>query len=374
MSIGARRLSRSKHGSSAPPSTLKASGVLAWFNPFSGPASTRIGEILAQDYVGGISAFCRWDSLSDNGTSWRYTGFDAVSTACASARKPWIGMIIIGGKGAGIPAYVESQIPANNWIDTDGATFPVFWSSIAINLHKEMMDRLVARYKDDPWCVGWRVTTFWSTHGEPWFAGGASGKPKWVSAWNATGHTGDLSAVQAAYQQHEKDTWAWHANAWPARFMHAQAGGDALYDVDSSVTDDTLPARHPDRLATWTDIRASLGSRVTYQFNGVAGGNGAEGYGKWLPNSFGPLGTVPASRKGRIGSQPVAEVDKVNAATGNIPLPADSFVTMIRNLTSWGYSYCEVYGVDVLKAIDANTASGIKIKNVLVEQKNNWQP
>lgn len=375
MSISARRLSRVESFSVPPPTALKARGTLPWFNPFGGGAVlSRVDEMLTQSYVGGVSAFCRWDHLTDDGMTWRFGGFDTISGACAAAGKPWIGMVIIGSQGDGLPNYVIDAIPTNEWINTDGAVFPVFWSTTASNLHKAMMDKLIARYKDDPWLVGWRVTTFWSTHGEPWFAGGAPGKAKWANAWNATGHAGDLTDVQAAYQQHEIAVWNWHAAKWPSRIMLAQAGGDALYDVDNSVTDVTAPLRHPDRLGTWTTIRGNQGARVTFQFNGVSGGNGAEGYGKWLPNSFGPLGAVPTARKGRIGSQPVAEVDKVNPFTGNIPLPVDSFVSMIRNLTAWGYSYCEVYGVDVLKAVDATTASGIKIKNVLIEQKSNWQP
>ena len=81
----------------------------------------------------------------------------------------------------------------------------------------------------------------------------------------------------------------------------------------------------------------------------------------------GPGGiAIPVARRGRIGSQPVAEA-------GTERLSYDGMVTMIRNLTDRGYSYCEVYGVDVAKAI-GTTAEGAKMRAVFNERKDAWAP
>ncbi len=364
MSIAARRMTR--RSSVFPPDavTRTSYGVMPWGNPYSGTMTTNAAALLGEDWVGGLSAFCRWQHVTNNGTSWNFAPFDRISEAANVAKKPWMLMVILGSKDNGIPDYVINQVPSSDWIFTDGYEFPVFWSTKANQLRRELFQRIADRYNNDPWLVSVRMTSFWSTHGEPWFAGGSTGKSKWVSAWNATGHSGDLSAVQAAYQQHEKDKWSEMMSMFKPNIAIAQAAGDALYDIDGSI-EQTLPARHPDRLSTWTWLREQYGSRTTLQFNGVNAGVGASGYGKWLPNSFGPYAPVPAQRQGRIGSQPVA-------GAGTTRLPYDNFVTMIRNLTAWQYSYCEVYYTDAWFARSGETTDARKICDVMIEQKDNW--
>lgn len=356
-------------------------GVTPWFNPFMGALVNRAATMLDQPWVGGISAFCRWEHLSTNGTTWNFAGFDKIAAAAALKRKPWALMVILGNEANGLPAYVQSAVPASQKITTDGGTFPVFWSPVANSLLDAMMDKLAARYASDPWLAQVRVTGFWSTHGEPWFAGGEAGKPKWAAAWRAT-HAADaglsdaaaLVKVQNAYDVQDRQWWADAAARWPSRINLAAAAGDALYDNALSPGEWEKPARHPRRLANWTLIRAAHGSRVNYQFNGVGAGDGASGYGRWLPNSFGPHAVspadgiaVPPERRGRIGSQPVA-------GAGTDRLTYAGFSQMIRNLTDWGYSYCEVYASDVADAIDGANANHLGMRAVMIERKDDWAP
>lgn len=366
MSIAARRFQRRRVSTGGGGLTQKLPyGVMPWGNPYQGSMAANTPIILAQPWVGGVSAFCRWAHISNNGSTWNFAPFDAISAAANAAGKPWMLMVILGSIGTDIADYVVDAVPTNEWIFTDGYTFPVFWSPTANDLRTDLFTRLANRYNNDPWLAGVRMTTFWSKHGEPWFAGGEPGKAKWVNIWNSTGHSGDLSTVQAAYQQHEKDKWTEMMGLFSPHIAVSAAAGDALYDVNGSITDTTQPARHPDRLATWTWLRQQYGVRSTFQFNGVNAGNGASGYGKWLSNSFSTLGSVPSQRQGRIGAQPVA-----GAGTAN--LSYDGFVTMIRNLTSWKYSYCEVYFADAWAAYNGANADAIKIRNVMIEQKDNW--
>ena len=368
--------------STTPPAGVrKLKGVTPWFNPFKGALVNRADALLAPDWVGGMSAFARWDDITDDGVTFRYTGFDKVSAAAAKAHKPWALMVILGSQGNGLPGHVISGVPANEWIDVDGGKrFPVFWSPKANAFLQSTMAKLAARYSADPWLAQVRVTGFWSTHGEPWFAGGDAGKPKWCAAWRAT-HPADaglsdaatLVKVQDAYQAQELAWWAAAAALWPSHTALAQAAGDGLYDNALSPAEWEQPGRHPRRLATWTTLRGLYTTRANFQFNGVNAGDGASGYGRWLPNSLGPVSpsttgdavTVPVERRGRIGSQPVA-------GAGTARLTYDGFVTMIRNLAAWKYAYCEVYGTDVAAAIDGTTADWIKVRNVMNEQKGNW--
>lgn len=356
----------------------KLRGIIPWSSP-SGPMGTRAAELLAQDWVGGLSVFQRWDQLTADGSTYTWGPFDNIAAKCKTARKGWAMMIILGNKDNGLPSNVVSGVPANQWITIDGQTFPVFWSVKANEYLDQLMDKIAARYGSDPWLYQIRVTGFWRNHGEPWFAGGVSSKTKWAAAWRAT-HPADaglsdaaaLVKVQAAYQEQEKQWWADQAARFPAAVSLAQAAGDALYDVAGSVTWEK-PGRHPDRLATWTAIRGAHGARSVFQFNGVGGGDGASGYGRWLPNSFGPNAVspadsiaVPVERRGRIGGQPVAYVghpDRLTYAQAS---------QMLRNLTAWGYSYLELYGTDALKALDAATTDDANLLAVIKEVKNDW--
>ena len=364
-----------------PPPGLVLRKVSPWFNPMKGALVDRADELLAPAWVGGISAFVRWWDLTDDGVAWKFTGIDKIAAAAKKAGKPWALMVILGGVDNGIPTYVKTGVPAGDWIETDAAKFPVFWSVKANAYLDALQDKLAARYAADPWLAQVRVVGFWSTHGEPWFAGGEAGKPKWRSLWRAS-HPADaglsdaavLTKVQDAYDVQDRAWWADQAARWPARISLGAAAGDALYDNALSPAEWDEPGRHPRRLANWTLIRAAHGGRSVFQFNGVNAGDGASGYGIWLPRAFGPGATgpggiaIPVARRGRIGSQPVAEA-------GTERLSYDGMVTMIRNLTDpdHRYSYCEVYGVDVAKAI-GTTAEGAKMRAVFNERKDAWAP
>lgn len=39
---------------------------------------------------------------------------------------------------------------------------------------------------------------------------------------------------------------------------------------------------------------------------------------------------------------------------------------------TWGYSYCELYGTDALKALDAATTDDANLLAVIKEVKNGW--
>ena len=368
----------------------KLKGVSPWFNPYVGALVNRADALLAPDWVGSMSAFARWDHITTDGVTYKYTGYDKVSAAAAKAHKPWALMVILGSQGSGLPGHVLSGVPAKEWIETDGERFPVFWSPKANAFLQSTLAKLAARYSADPWLAQVRVIGFWSINGEPWFAGGDSGKPKWCNAWRAT-HPADaglsddatLVKVKAAYQAQELAWWAAAAAMWPSHIALAQAAGDGLYDNALSPSEWEQPGRHPARLATWTTVRNLYGARSVFQFNGVNGGDGASGYQRWLPNAFGPVSpsakdaiVVPAERRGRIGSQPVGGINKETIVGGlpKIRLTFAQAVAMLRDLPARKYSYCEVYGTDVAAAIDGNTADWVKVRNVMIEQKGNWYP
>ena len=375
--------------STTPPAGVrKLVGVSPWFNPYVGALINRADAILAQSYVGGMSAFARWNHITSDGVTYKWTGYDKVSAAAAKAKKPWALMVILGTDGDGLPSHVVSGVPANEWISTHGEKFPVFWSPKANTQLQELMSKIKARYGTDPWLAQVRVVGFWASNAEPWFAGGPTGKPKWAAAWRAT-HPADvglsddaaLAKVKAAYQAQELAWWAAAAALWPSHITLAQAVGDALYDsVGSLPVGD--PDRHPARLITDTTKRSLYTTRSVFQFNGVNGGDGSSGWGRWLPNAFGPVSpsttgdaiVVPASRRGRIGSQPVGGINQKIIVDGveKIRLTFAQAADMLRNLPAWKYSYCEVYGNDVASAMDGNTADWVKIRNVMIEQKGNW--
>lgn len=373
VTLGAASVTGAYTAADAPPpaggDVRQANGILPWGNPMKGGMMKAYApDLLAQSWVGGMSAFCRWDDITDNGTTFKWDGIDAIADACRTAKKPFLLMMIVGNADNGLPTYVQNAIPAKEIIDVRSENFPVFWSVTGTSLLNATLEKLIDRYKSHPYWAGLRYTDFWANHGEPWFAGGAYGKTAWPEAWNRT-HSppGTLATVQAAYQQREKDRFAWLGARVPAHIAIGQAGGDGLYDVDGSK-DTGDPLRHPDRLATWSAIRASIGpERAVLQYNGVNAGKGASGYGEWLPKSFGPKASLNpvAARRGRIGSQPVAEV-------GTDRLSFDGAVTMIRNLTDWGYSYCELYIQDAVKALKNDTADNRKLRAVIEERKNSW--
>ena len=373
-----------------PAGVRKLKGVSPWFNPYVGALVNRADALLAPDWVGSMSAFARWDHITTDGVTYKYTGYDKVSAAAAKAHKPWALMVILGSQGSGLPGHVLSGVPAKEWIETDGERFPVFWSPKANAFLQSTLAKLAARYSADPWLAQVRVIGFWSINGEPWFAGGDSGKPKWCNAWRAT-HPADaglsddatLVKVKAAYQAQELTWWAAAAALWPSHIALAQAAGDGLYDNALSPSEWEQPGRHPARLATWTTVRNLYGARSVFQFNGVNGGDGASGYQRWLPNAFGPVSpsakdaiVVPAERRGRIGSQPVGGINKETIVGGlpKIRLTFAQAVAMLRDLPARKYSYCEVYGTDVASALDATTGEWVTIRNTMIEQKGNWYP
>ena len=345
-----------------------ARGQFAWTNS-STQTQTQIEDMITPDYIAGVSAFVRWDQLTTDGVTFDWTVFDKVAAAAAAKSKKWAGMVIHGGVGDGLPAYVTAGLPADEIITADGATFAAFWSTAANERARALRLAIADRYKTDPNLVQWRVTTHWSSHGEPWFMGGSAGKTHWTAQWDVNhsylGETGTgFTALQRAYQLHEKAVWDEFAELWPGHISLSQAAGDAFSDVVGSLPD-TDPLKHPDRFATWSAIRTTHGERAVYQFNGKDGGAGASGYGVWLPAAFGPVGAKP----GRIGGQPVGGV-----TSGAFPMTKETFRTMLANETTRKNSFFEVYGSDVKAAVAGVTAEDLHIRETLQINKDKWHP
>lgn len=89
--------------------------------------------------------------------------------------KPWSDMEILGTTAKGLPSWVIDRIPGEEFVSPTGrGTFPVPWSSRALELRRDFEEHLASRYRDDPLHVMHRTTGFWP-QGEPWFGGEDSG-------------------------------------------------------------------------------------------------------------------------------------------------------------------------------------------------------
>lgn len=341
------------------PDAVGLQGNVAWFGKGSSRAS--MDEALASPLIDGLSVFARWSDLTQDGVTIDFSSFDAARDAAAAAGKPWNGMVVYGVAGGGMPAYVLDSLPADEIISINGQSFPVFWSERAHQSALALMRALASRYGEDVNLVQWRVTGLWSVNGEPWFMGGTAGRQTWLNTYRIAHPGATFEDLRAAYNAYERQIWREAAAMWPARIRLAQAAGDAFSDTDTLQPVDA-PERHPQRLATWSAIRAELGSRMIGQFNGVDDGVGAAGYGVWLPAAFGPAGRVP----GRIGAQPIGGVSL------DTRLTAETFREMTRLLTVRGNSYSEFYGADVIYALRGVTPEARHLRETLAAYQGAW--
>lgn len=336
-------------------------GTIAWFGKNTSRAT--MDEALASPLVDGLSVYLRWSDITTDGVTFNWSLFETARQAASAAGKPWNGMIIYGVVGNGMPAYVTDGLLAGQLITIDGETFPTFWSPQAQAAARDLVTAAAQRFGSDPNLVQWRVTGLWSVNAEPRILGGAPGRRTWVDTYRIEHPGATFEDVQAAYNDYEKHIWAEAAAAWPTRITLAQAGGLALADnVDTLPNTD--PAKHPQRLATWGEIRARLGARMVGQFNGVDAGSGAGGFGEWLPIAFGPNGFYP----GRVGAQSIGGVSQ------DTRLTADDFREMVRLLTVRGYSYGELYGSDVIYALRGRNAEALHMRATLEMYHDGWTP
>jgi len=358
-------------GDSDPPPSgdlRKMNGVVGWV---SSTSSANYTQIASKPFITGLSAHMRWDDLTTNGTTFDWTTYDRVRDVCEAQDKFWAGMLIAGNRAKGLPAYAYAGLPADELINADGGDFIAFWSDTGFTRWMNVMRAISDRYKSSPKLAQWRVTGFWSNHGEPWFMGGSAGLAKWQAQWNAyctrkgTPSLANFDGLVAAYQAYEKKLWTTMASIFPSYVTLSQAAGDAFKDVVATKPH-TDPNRHPQRLATWSEIRTTVGNRFVGQFNGAGPGDGASGYITWLSSAFGPSSAKPS----RIWAQPVGGV-----TSGNVRLTASEFVAMLNTLTTKGYSAFELYQSDALAATDSSpTGDGLTMKNAIISHINDWKP
>ncbi len=373
MSIAARRHHR------AVDKLRRARGAFYWLNP-SAQSQAALQATLSDNWIAGLSVFCRMDDLlPTSATAYDWSFFDKAFAAAVTVNKPVLLMVIHGGIGSGLPAWYTAGLPSDEMITADGATFACFWSPTA-NARAEAMRQAIAdRYGDHPLLYSMRITTDWSTHGEPWFKGGAAGEIAWGDAWDAfrlrtgtPGLAGFVGAKQHYYDVHIPDLIASYAAKFPRHVSLTIAAGDGLDDIVGAYPS-TDVRRHPAQLQNCKDARALYGNRFVMQFNGVNATTGASGYGQYLPIAFGPAADINAvtepqrGSQGRIGSQPVGGV-----TSGAVPMTAAEFTTMIGNLTTDGYSYFECYGTDVRAAETGATSDGLAIRAALQSARDNW--
>ena len=359
-------------GNPSPPATLNLEtrpapaarglvGNIAWFG--TGTTRASMDEALASPLIDGISVFARWSDVTTDGVAFNFGVFDTARAAAGAAAKPWNGMLVYGVRDNGMPEYVLAGLPPGEVLTISGETFPAFWSASAQAAARDLVTRAATRYGDDPNLVQWRVTGLWATNGEPWFQGGPTGRATWLATYQLDHPGASFEDLRTAYNSYEVQIWTEAAAAWPERIRLAQAAGDAFGD-HLALLADTDPAKHPQRLATWSGIRATLGSRMIGQFNGVDAGAGAQGYGVWLPAAFGPAGRYP----GRIGAQPIGGV------SSDVRLTAQTFREMTRLLTVRGNSYSEFYGSDVLYAVRAQSVEARHLRDTLALYQSAWTP
>ena len=347
-------------------------GNLAWFSVKSRPEL--VTEALASPLVDGLSVYARWSDVTSDGVTFDFSGFDRAAAAAAAAGKPWAGMVVLGHRDNGLPAYIKTGLPEQEWITAPDAatgtdyTFPVFWSSFARTEAERMQQLLADRYSADPNLVQWRVSGLWRNNSEPWLMGGVTGRAQWLEKYRALTNNpkAPFAEVQAAYDSYERGLWDTAAAMWPSRIRLGMAAGDAFADVDLTRAESD-PARHPRRLANWSWARERYGNRALLQFNGMNAGAGGSGYGAWLANAFGPNGVSP----GHIGGQPVGGVVVDGRMT------TESWREMALRLVERGSDYCEFYGQDVVAAIRATDDQGMHMRQTLemVQQRwANWAP
>jgi len=202
-----------------------------------------------------------------------------------------------------------------------------------------------------------------STHGEPWFEGGPAGRAQWTQKWQQFTRGGTYESLRAAYNQAELAAFDEMARLFPARVNLSMATGWAFNDqcTGSNAGLWANPSCHPQRLATWTAVRAKYGNRAVFQENGAGdpenNGNfdGARGFGAWLADSFGPNGVVP----GVIGAQQVAGVVKKDGR-----MDADRFVRMVQVEGSRS-RFLEVYETDLAYLNAGATDDARAMRNAL---------
>lgn len=360
------KTSQGKGDDPDPTVVRKLSGVVGWVSSYS---TAQLEQILSKKAITGLSAFQRWDAITTDGVNFNWAFMDRVKSTCEAADKYWAAMIISGYEGNGMPNYVFAGLPSDEIVTIGGEKFPAFWSNTAKARFKEFKQAFATRYGSTSNFAQFRITGFWGKHGEPWMLGGEKGKEAWTKQWDAwCGRTGKGTAgydnLVAAYQVYEKEIWLEAASMFPKYITLSQAAGDAFRDVVGSKPFND-PGRHPDRLATWSSVRASVGNRFVGQFNGAGPGDGASGYITWLAASFGPDSAKPS----RIGAQPVGGV-----TSGNVRQTTTEFAAMLNTLAAKKYSFFELYHSDALAASDPTPSTeGAAILAAINSHVSDWQ-
>ena len=190
------------------------------------------------------------------------------------------------------------------------------WSARARALRVEYETALAERYGDDPLHAQHRVTLDWPL-AEPWFGG--SNPQTWMPKWQQhAGPNATWRELQHAYQDIELDAIDTSARLWPDHTVISMATGFAFHDYTTTKPDKwDQPDAHPDRYRTWSIARDRHGDRFQARQNGAGDPNrtgnyaGAQGYGDWIEECFGPNGRIP----GPIGCQMVKDIGATTAWT-----------------------------------------------------------
>lgn len=344
-------------------------GAGSWVS-VSGKNTDQIATLASGDYINWISAFARLDKVNPKPGVYNWSGFDAAAAASGRTGKPYAIMVILGTAGNGMPKHMMAGLPGNQIVSPDGrGTFPAWWSKTFQDRLSEFRRALAARYANDPNLRMVRVTMPWSTHGEPWFEGGTNGRKEWTNKWSSFTRGGTYESMRAAYNQAEIAAFDDMARLFPDRVALSMATGWAFNDqcTGSQPSLWAAPSCHPQRLNTWTRIRAKYGDRVFFQQNGagdslnIGNYDGAVGFGAWLDASFGLNGLVP----GTIGAQQVAGVVQNDGR-----MDAARFVKTIE-VEQRRSRYFEVYEKDVAY-IDAGATDGARAMRAAM-QAANWR-
>jgi hypothetical protein len=344
-----------------PDATIRGAG--AWVS-VSGKTADQIATLSSPNYVGWISAYARLDKVNPAPGVYNWSGFDAAAQAAQRTGKPFAIMVILGTVGNGMPKHMVAGLKSDEMLSIDGrGQFPAFYSRTFQTRLTAFRTALANRYGTNPDLGMVRVTMPWSTHGEPWFEGGPAGRAQWTQKWQQFTRGGTYESLRAAYNQAELAAFDEMARLFPARVNLSMATGWAFNDqcTGSNAGLWANPSCHPQRLATWTAVRAKYGNRAVFQENGAGdpenNGNfdGARGFGAWLADSFGPNGVVP----GVIGAQQVAGVVKKDGR-----MDADRFVRMVQ-VEGYRSRFLEVYETDLAYLNAGATDDARAMRNAL---------
>lgn len=343
-------------------------GAGAWL--FAHRASAdRIADLSRPTYVGWISGFARWENICpDRRGRYDWSAFDAVQEAAHRVGKPWKDMTILGTLEVGRPHWQLREIPAADWVSPPSrGTFPVPWSARARALRVEYETALAERYGDDPLHAQHRVTLDWPL-AEPWFGG--SNPQTWMPKWHQhAGPSATWRELQLAYQDIELDAIDTSARLWPDHTVISMATGFAFHDYTTTKPDKwDQPDAHPDRYRTWSIARDRHGDRFQARQNGAGDPNrtgnyaGAQGYGDWIEECFGPNGHIP----GPIGCQMVKDI----GADHRMDLARFQRTIAVESARCRD---AEIYENDLAQANAARTQTGITVRETLARHRDTWQ-